>query len=324
MTQRVLVLGGSGYVGRHVARALAAARVGPVVAAARRPPQTSPGIGSLALDATDAERLAAAIRDVDWVVNCVSGDAATLRTSADALARAVAGAPLPPGVVHLSSMAVYGSAEGMVDERTLPVGRLGGYAAAKLGAERALADLPRRVILRPGCIHGRGSPQWSLRIADLLRSGRIGDLGSAGEGHCNLVHIDDVSAAVVAAIGTPEAIGGSFNLAIPDPPTWNGYFAIYARALGLSPAPVPGYRLRLEAIAAPLRVAGQGMRRRAGVGASTKSAAPIPPSLLRLWRQAIVLDSRRAEDVLRIAWIPLEQGVAASADGSDLRECAAG
>ncbi len=323
MTQRVLVLGGSGYVGRHVAQALATARVGMVTSAARNLPEPSHGIDTLALDATDGDRLARALGDVDWVVNCVSGDVATLRAVAVALAGAAARMPQTPGIVHLSSMAVYGNAEGLVDEHAPPGGRLAGYAAAKLAAEHALAELSRRVILRPGCIYGRGSPQWSLRIADLLRSGRIGDLGRAGEGRSNLVHIDDVSAAVVAAIDTHAALGESFNLAMPDPPTWNRYFDVYARALGVHPARIRGYRLRLEAMAAPVLVAGHSLARRRGAVAATKLPTPIPPSLLHLWRQAIVLDSRRAEDLLGIGWTPLEPAVAATADGSDLRTCGA-
>ncbi|PBJ81651.1 capsular biosynthesis protein [Lysobacteraceae bacterium NML93-0399] len=320
MNQRVLVLGGSGYVGRHVAGALAKAGAGPVIVAARRLPTyaLSPGIEALRLDATDERLLGRAMADVDWVVNCVSGDSTRLHAGAVALARAARRAQRAPGIVHLSSMAVYGQAEGVVDEHAPLDGRPGGYAAAKLASERALSELPRRVILRPGCIYGRGSPQWSLRIAELLRSGRIGALGAAGQGRCNLVHIDDVAAAVVAAIRTPGALGEHFNLAIADPPTWNAYFALYARALGLTPARVPAYRLWLDAhLAGPLLAAGHALARRADT--TTTVPKPIPASLLRLWRQAIVLDSRKAADVLGLRATPLEYGVAASADAADLR-----
>lgn len=324
MTQRILVLGGSGYVGHHVARALAAAGVGPVVAAARRLPKPSPGVSAMAVDATDEAQLARALVDVDWVVNCVSGDAAGLRASAVALARAAEGASRPPGIVHLSSMAVYGAAEGIVDEQAPLDGGLGAYAAAKLASEQALSRLPRRVILRPGCIYGCGSPQWTLRIAELLRSGRIGALDAAGDGRCNLVHVDDVASAVRAAITMPEALGESFNLAIPDPPTWNEYFAFYARALGTTPARVSAYRLRLEAgLAAPLLMAARALAQRVGASAGMTLPAPIPPSLLRLWRQAIVLDSRKTTDVLRPGWTPWTHGVARSTEAWDRQGCGA-
>lgn len=326
MTQRVLVLGGSGYVGSRVAHALAAASVGPVVAAARRLPTPIPSsrVEVMALDATDADLLSHALERVDWVVNCVSGSSANLRASALALARAAAQASRAPGIVHLSSMAVYGPAEGRVDEQASLDGSLGAYAAAKLASERALSDLPRRVILRPGCIYGRGSPQWSLRIAALLRSGRIGALGAAGQGRCNLVHIDDVTTAVLAAIVTPEALGESFNLAMRDPPTWNEYFALYASALGITPSRVPARRLWLEAtVAAPLLMAGRALAQRAG-GTGATLATPIPASLLRLWRQSIVLDPRKAEDLLRMTWIPLADGMAASAQAADPRVRKAG
>lgn len=319
MSQRVLVLGGGGFVGRNVARVLAGSGTGSVVVAGRRAPPVLPGMQALALDATDPTALGTALEHVDWVVNCVSGDGPTLRASAHALARAAARTPRQPGIVHLSSMAVYGPAEGVVNEGAPLAGAPGTYAAAKLDSERALADLPRHVILRPGCIYGRGSPQWSLRIARLLRSGRIGAMGAAGEGRCNLVHVDDVASAVAAAIATPAAEGNAFNLAMRDPPTWNAYFDLYARALGIVPARVPGYRLGFEAaLLAPLLAAARELASWAGAGTSIRVAPPIPASLLRLWRQDIVLDSRKAESVLRLAWTPLERGVAASADGSDV------
>lgn len=311
MTQRVLVLGGSGYVGRNVARVLVASGAGQVVAAARRPRPGQPGVEALALDATDAGALESALRHVDWVVNCVSGDGPTLLASARALARAAARARRQSGIVHLSSMAVYGPVEGVVDEHSPLVGGPGAYAAAKLQSELALAGLPRCVILRPGCIYGRGSPQWSLRIARLLRSGRIGDLGAAGQGRCNLVHVDDVASAVVAAIATPATQGAAFNLAMRDPPTWNGYFDLFARALGIVPARVPGHRLAVEAgVVAPLLVAARTLASWTGFGGA-RIPCPIPASLLRLWRQDIVLDPGKAEHVLRLAWTPLERGVSA-------------
>ena len=37
-------------------------------------------------------------------------------------------------------------------------------------------------ILRPALVYGRGSALWSERVARLLRAGRLGDLGAAGDG----------------------------------------------------------------------------------------------------------------------------------------------
>lgn len=73
-------------------------------------------------------------------------------------------------------------------------------------------------------------------------------------------------------------------------------------------------------MAAPLLVTARALMQRAG-GDATTVAAPIPLSLLRLWRQAIVLDSRKATDVLRLGWTPWEHGVARSVDAWDRQGC---
>ena len=65
------------------------------------------------------------------------------------------------------------------------------------------------VILRPTCVFGPGSTQWTTRIARLLKARRIGDLGSAGDGGCNLAFIDDVVAAVLAALDASSDVSGA-------------------------------------------------------------------------------------------------------------------
>ena len=86
----------------------------------------------------------------------------------------------PRRIVHLSSMAVYGGAEGLVDEspRRPP---LNAYASARIECEalvqQYVADGGDAVIIRPSCVFGPGSEPWASRIARLLVSRRLGDLG---------------------------------------------------------------------------------------------------------------------------------------------------
>lgn len=58
------------------------------------------------------------------------------------------------------------------------------YGAAKVVRDQIVAEYaaysPRHVVLRPSCIYGRGSQQWSGRISRLLLARRLGDLGAAG------------------------------------------------------------------------------------------------------------------------------------------------
>ncbi|MEJ2919929.1 NAD(P)-dependent oxidoreductase, partial [Bordetella avium] len=229
MTQRILVLGANGYVGRRIVAALAASDWAEPIAGLRRPAPALT-VNQEIFDATDSAALQRVLAQADGVVNCVAGAPGVMVQGAIALRDALAALPSLP-LVHFSSMSVYGPAQGAIDESQPLAQGLSGYGGAKVEAERVLAE--HAVMLRPGCIYGPGSPQWSLRIASLLQAGRIGDLGAAGDGCSNLVYIDDVVAAVLAALRLPEVKPGqAFNLAMAQAPDWNAYFLAYARALG--------------------------------------------------------------------------------------------
>jgi nucleoside-diphosphate-sugar epimerase len=291
---RVLVLGATGYVGRHLAQALAATDWAEPIAASRR--------GAVALDATDTTALIPALQRADAVVNAMAGSPRDMIANAQALRAALAGKPMR--LVHFSSMAAYGNVEGAIDEGQPLLGDLGPYSAAKAQTENILRDCAEAVMLRPGCVYGDGSPQWSARIARLLRAHRIGDLGAAGDGCSNLVHVNDVAQAVLAALQQPQAVGQAYNLAMAQAPTWNEYFIAYARALGATPVSRIGARqLKLEtkALAPALKIAEIAGRK---IGLAWRLPPPLPPSLLRLWQQDIRLSSDKARRDLGLRWTP--------------------
>ncbi len=312
--QRVVVLGASGFLGGRVLAALAASGWAAPVAVSRHPyrPARTPGTGEppppterLACDAASAPDLLRLLAGADAVVNCTSGGpAATV-----AVARALAQAPAACRIVHVSSMSVYGDACGLVDEDAPLADGLSGYGGAKVAAERALSGHANTVVLRPGCLFGPGSEQWTGRIARLLRARRLGDLGADGDGACNLAPVADVVAAVLASLHRPVA-GAAFNLALPGPPSWNAVLTRFAIALGAAPvARIPARRLRLEArLAVPLHAAALVLRR-----ASPRVASRLPdaltPSLLALMRQDITLDHRRTDARLGIRRTPLDEAL---------------
>lgn len=296
---RVLVLGADGFVGRRVLPALAKTDWAMPVAGVRR--GASPT--RIVLDATDRRALATALSGIDAVVNCVTGDRRTIERNAAALAETAG----DRRIVHLSSMAVYGAATGRIDERAALRADTDDYAAAKIMAERCIAAADDAVLLRPGCIYGAGSTQWSLRIARLLAQRRIGDLGAGGDGISNIVHVGDVVAAVLASLRMERATDAVFNLVMPGAPDWNGYFLGFARALGTVPIRhIPDWWMRVETgvLAVPLKLAET---------VSNRAPPPIPPSLARFWRRDVSIDSTRATEVLQMNWTPLEAGVADAA-----------
>jgi len=281
---RLIVLGASGFIGRRIVE-LAAETLGPgaVIAAVRNIqghdafPQ---GIEQRKFDAEAAESVLSACEDADRIINCVMGTRRAMVESCRGSSRMVASDP-KRRLVHFSSIAVFGDIEGTVAEDAMPGHPADGYAAAKIEAERTVRSAPADswTILRPGLVHGPGSPLWTLRIARLIRSRRLGPLGAKGGGTCNLVSVDDVAASALAACGSSAAKGRSFTLVADGPPTWNQYLEDMAAAFGMAPRPLSPVRFGIErALAYPIALLER-------TGLSVPDA--ITPGLARLFGQRV-------------------------------------
>ena len=304
---KVLVLGGSGYIGSRLCAALAATGwATPVSASARR---ATPGVEHRKVDARNVDSLTDALRGMDAVVNCVAGDAASIAQGASALADACIAAGCDR-VVHLSSMSVYGAQEGLMHEQSALDPALGWYARAKCEAERHMEDFAQAggtvVTLRPGCVWGPGSDLWVGRVGRWLRAGRLGDLGVAGDGWSNLVHVDDVCAAVLAALRAPVAAGRMrvYNLAAPDSPRWNDYFVDLAVAIGAAPVRrIHPRQLKIDGwmLGPVFKVAQTALGR---IGRAPWVPDPISPGLVGLWDRHLLMDSRLAARELNLQWTP--------------------
>jgi 2-alkyl-3-oxoalkanoate reductase len=308
MKQFFLVLGASGFIGREVVAGLASTDwATPILGVRRASTSRSDGFERRIVEATDVESVHAAMQGVNGVVNCVAGDADTIVRATKALFEAAKRTAPAPRIVHLSTMSVYGSAVGLVDETAPLKGDLGPYSAAKIAAEAEAAAYPQAVIFRPGCVFGPGSEQWTVRMARLLLAHRLGDLGPAGDGYCNLVRVGDVVQAIVRALQDPRLDGGVFNLSTPEPPTWNQFLIKFGTALRAVPVSrISGRNLRIETklLAPPLKIA-EILARICKLDGRLVPP-PIPPSLLRLMGQEIRLDTRRAEADLGLRWTPFD------------------
>ena len=308
MNDPVLVLGAGGFIGRHMVNGLAASGF-TVVAGMRRPRGLPPNVGHRQVDAGDKASLAAALEGMGAVVNCVASRPEEMLAATRVLAE-VAG---QRRVVHLSSMSVYGNATGVVDEGSA-LTPVGDYGESKAESERVFLAHAKAggevIMLRPGCVHGPGSESWTARPARLLRAGRLGDLGAGGDGVCNLTAVTDLVTATAAALRLPEARGQAYNISDPAPRDWNTYFVSLAKAIGATPVTRIGdKRLKIEKLAAyPLKVA-----EIIGRKARLRLPDPVPPSLLRTFRQDITLDHRRADAELGFERMPPEKALAAAA-----------
>jgi nucleoside-diphosphate-sugar epimerase len=313
---KVLVLGASGHIGARLLEMLQATPWAKATGASRHMKNTA---SWLELDSRDPAQLAQALKGFDAVVNCVAGDAASIAGGARALVQAALQAECPR-IVHLSTMSVYGPAEGNVREDAPLDPTLGWYGRAKCEAEEAMHDFVRHggeaVMLRPGCVYGPGSQLWVGRIGRWLQAGRLGDLGIAGDGWANLVHVDDVCQALMQALRLPTAPGKIpvFNLAAPDSPRWNDYFVDLALAIKATPVRRLGRRrLKLDAwlLGPPLKIAERALKRLGNHDIKLPDA--LPPGLLGLWSQHIHLDTHAASGRLGVQWTPYAEGLRDSA-----------
>jgi nucleoside-diphosphate-sugar epimerase len=299
----VLVLGASGFIGRNVVAALERDRRYQPIAASRR---LKPGVQSV--DATNPDALRSALRNVEYVVNCVAGNNSTMIASAQTLCDASRRDP-PRRIVHLSSMAVYGAATGSIVEDQAAVGPVSTYGDAKIASEKIMqkyvVDGGDAVVLRPTCVFGPGSSQWTIRLGRLLQSGRLGDLGPSGDGCCNMAFIDDLVAGVVAALDVPDISGRVFNISSSSTLTWNEFLMRFAYALDATPVRrIPGRMLKIETklLAPARRLASIGLRR---VGLPVGEA--ITPSLLALMGQHIRVEFAAAAETLGLPQTSVER-----------------
>lgn len=304
--QSIVVLGASGFIGRRVVDALAASCWAEPVAVGRTIGAADINSSALkvALDASDEKALESVVAGASGVVSCINGDPETIVRSGRALFEVTSRMPVAPRVVYLSSLAAYGSVADVVDEDSPLRDNYTDYGAAKVLVDRLAAEYPFAVRLRPGIVYGPGSVWWTDRIARLLVARRLGNMGEAGNGYCNLVHVDDVVTAILSSLQEPAAAGHAFNLGSPLVPTWNEYFQQYAQALRVQPTQRIGRgRLWFElAVRAPLLKIGERLTGKDKVPA-------IRPWLTELCRLAVRMRVDRAERVLGMHWTPLDKGL---------------
>ncbi len=240
----VVVLGASGFIGRHTTAALLA-RALPVTAVLRRPdalPEELDGaVRSRALrlaraDLADPSSLPGAIRGARVVIHLATGAGATweeVERTMVAGTRALAEACLEQGserLIYVSSIAaLYLGPErgGVAVEDDDPVdGRPEAralYARGKIAAERELLRLRREralrvTIVRPGIVLGAGAPLQHSGIGLWVRDNHCVGWGR-GQRALPLVLVEDVADALVRLVlhEGPELDGRALNLAAHVP-----------------------------------------------------------------------------------------------------------
>jgi nucleoside-diphosphate-sugar epimerase len=241
-TQTILITGAGGFLGGTLVEALYFTGDYRVHAGIARW-SSAPRIARLPVplvqcDVLKPDEVFEAVGGADYVIHCAVGeDPSIIVDGTKNVLRAAAKTGIKR-VVYISSVAVYGEAAGPIDEdREPPPGSLSAYGSAKATAEALCKDFGGDldvVILRPSIIYGPFSARWTMLYALRLKSGRWRQLGSLGEGKCNLVHVHDVVRYAIAAVREESVSGEIFNVNGPEIVTWNDYLERFNHQLGMS------------------------------------------------------------------------------------------
>ena len=246
---KVMVIGGTGFIGRALTRALVAkGHDVRVVSRGRTGPfdDIANHVQTVAVDLTDDAALQAAMTGIDVVFNLAKAmettwDAAlsnevgtTLRIAKAAMAAGV------KRLIYTGTIASYDMSDpatkitedtnfGDISKRNL-------YARSKAESEAGLVAMHRDmglplVIARPGIVLGIGGPLQHWGIGRWHGSGAVRLWGN-GRNILPFVLVDDVADALIRMMQTPDIEGKSFNLIGEPMLTGRDYFAAIHARLG--------------------------------------------------------------------------------------------
>jgi uncharacterized protein (TIGR01777 family) len=272
---KAVIAGGRGFLGRSLARALAADGHEVVVLTRGTAATTGPGRAVTWSPSGEAGSWAAALDGADAVVNLAGESIAGARWSAahktrirdsrvaatKSLAAAIRRPPAPPPVfVSGSAVGFYGP---LGDERVAEDHPPGGDFLARVCVEweqeasRAAGERTRLVLVRTGLVlAGDGGA-----LPEMLLPFKLGAGGPVGSGrqYWPWIHRDDWTRLVQWAISNP-AVSGPVNATAPNPVTNREFARALGRAMrrpAVMPAPAFALRLLVGEMADALLLSGQ-------------------------------------------------------------------
>jgi nucleoside-diphosphate-sugar epimerase len=243
---RVLITGGSGFLGGRLVETLARRGVRIRVATsdfrhcsrvARFP------VELIKADLLDHAALARAVAGCNVVFHFAYRFGGDQQRSNVEGTRALAEAFLQHGgrrFVHISSVSAYGAPRnGDLVESSPPQPTTDAYSNTKLAIDTVLQELHRTrrlpvTILQPTIVYGPYAPAWTTRLLEQVATSRI-VLPADGNGLCNAVYVDDVVAAALLAVERDAAVGEAFLISGSSPITWREFYGAYGEMFGKDP-----------------------------------------------------------------------------------------
>lgn len=247
--QRILVIGGTGFIGGRLCEKLILEEGATVrclvrnwtkaVWLSRTTADLLPG------EVTDRHSVDAAIAGCDVVFHCASGGSSReelFATNVDGT-RNILQAALRAGVkriVYVSTIAVHGPSPPDNADELAPFVRTGkAYGESKIAAEELIQEFVAREqmnvsIVRPTFVWGPRSHLFTTGPLKAMKAGTF-RLVDEGRGTCHAVHVDNLVEAMILSSLAPNVRGEAFLVTDGEHLTWREFFEPLAKLVGAIP-----------------------------------------------------------------------------------------
>jgi len=247
---RVLVLGGTGFIGRHLVERLANNGFDVVVPVRRESSRKclptgplkvveadllQPGSLDGLMEGIDTVFHLAAIRGSGWSL----GDEDVYRVNVGITKNLMksAASQTVKHCIYVSSVSVYGHPSNVLVGEEYPCSPVTRYGQTKYESEKLVKEFQRRgkissTIIRPVITYGPGDT-WGMvaKLISLINSNKYLTIGD-GENRVHLIYIDDLIDGLMFVLNTRAAWGRTYILAGEEPITINRLVGIISALLG--------------------------------------------------------------------------------------------
>jgi NADH dehydrogenase len=252
---KVLVAGGTGFIGSYLCRALADAGH-EVTALSRSPSDTPEGVASATGDVTDYDSIAGAVEGQDAVVNLVA---------LSPLFEPKGGNVMHDRIHRKGTENLVRAAEEGGAERFLQLSALGAdpdgdtaYIRAKGQAEEIVRESGLGwTIFRPSVVFGEGGEfvSFTKRLKGMFAPGvPLYPLPGGGKTRFQPIHVEDLVSMLVAALEADEHVGETYEIGGPETLTLrqvtNLVYEAEKKGVTIIPLPMPLARIGLTVLGA--------------------------------------------------------------------------